>query len=242
MMTIMTIKPANYAYWVCLFVFLWASSVIAAESRAVANEESRFRIFVNDAEVGQEQFSITHSGGDLKSNSTLEFKTTGLRRQHVRIETQLVADKNFLPKSYHVRTDADGNKSAISATFAPGQATFEFLANGSPRKSGIIVGDRFWVLDTNVFHHFLFIAQQFDLNQIDKTQSFEVVIPQELNVGVLKVRWAGSETVSINGKSRNLNRLVADTGAAQIHLWIDEKKILHKIAFPAKRIEAVRKS
>ena len=242
MMAIMTIKSANYAYWACLLAFLCASSVIAAESRAAANEESRFRIFVNGAEVGQEQFSITHSGGDLKSNSTLEFKTTGLRRQHVRIETQLVADENFLPKSYHVRTDVDGNKTAISATFVPGQAAFEFLANGIPRKSGIIVGDRFLVLDTNVFHHFNFIAQQFDLNQMDKTQSFEVVIPQELNVGILKVRWAGSETVSINGKSRNLNRLIADTGAVQIHLWIDEKKILYKIAFPAKRIEAVRKS
>jgi hypothetical protein len=240
MMAIMTIKP-NFTCWIYLLAFLCVSSAVAAESRAIANEESQFKIFVNGKEVGLEKFSIAHSGADLKSNSTLEFKTTGIKRQTVRIETQLVADSNFSPRSYQVRTDVDGKKSAISATFVPGQATFEYLVNGSPRKSGLIVGDKFWALDTNVFHHFIFIAQQFDLNQLDKTQSFEVVIPQEINVGVLKVRWAGAEEVSINGKSRNLQRLIADAGAAQINLWIDEKKILHKIAFPAKQIEAVRK-
>jgi len=57
---------------------------------------------------------------------------------------------------------------------------------GIPRRSGLLLGDKFLVLDTNVFHHFVFIARLFDFNSKDKSQSMQVVIPQEMDKGILK--------------------------------------------------------
>ena len=113
-------------------------------------------------------------------------------------------------------------------------------AAGSPRKTGLLVGDRYIVLDTNVFHHFVFIARLFDFNSKEKSQSMEVVIPQELENGLLKISEIAVEKLSIRGKKRELHHLRADSGQVQIDLWVDDQHILYKIALPVKGIEVVR--
>ena len=69
------------------------------------------------------------------------------------------------------------------------------------------------------------------------TQTIEVVIPQELDGGKLKVSEIGLERMSIRGKKMDLHHLNADSGMLLIDLWIDDQKILYKIALPAKKIE-----
>ena len=97
------------------------------------------------------------------------------------------------------------------------------------------------VLDTNVFHHYIIVARLFDF-RTDKSQSIEVVIPQELDGGILKVREIGLERVSTGGKKRDLHHLRVDSGLLQIDLWVDDQQTLYKIALPAKKIEVIRKS
>ena len=156
------------------------------------------------------------------------------------METELVMDNQLAPRSYLIRTDVGGQKGAMKASFDQGEASFEFLAGGIPRKSGLLVGDRCLVLDTNVFHHFVFIARIFDFDSQDKSQSMEVVIPQEMDKGTLRVSDLGVEKTSIRGRNRALHHLKADTGSVLIELWVDDQHTLYKIAMPAKGIEVLR--
>jgi hypothetical protein len=80
----------------------------------------------------------------------------------------------------------------------------------------------------------------FDLST-GKEQSIEVVIPQELDGGFLKVRDSGIDRQQIGGKKMDLHHLKADSGLLQIDLWVDDQRTLFKIAVPAKKIEVFRK-
>ncbi|NLT65669.1 MAG: hypothetical protein GXX84_03610 [Acidobacteria bacterium] len=232
------LKPAGAG--VLIFLGFILPAVIGAEQNAW-RDEARFEIFVNGEEIGEERFSIRASGDSVTSSSTLSFKTPR-SGQSVRIETQLAANARFVPKNYEVRTDINGKKGIVKGVFAPGEASFEYLAAGKPTKSGLLVGDEYLVLDTNVFHHFVFVGRLFDLGNKENAQSVEVVIPQELENGILRIREVGIEKIRVDGKNRELHHLSADSGTVQIDLWIDDKNVLYKIALPAKGLEIVRNS
>jgi hypothetical protein len=145
-----------------------------------------------------------------------------------------------MPKTYEVRTEIGGHRQTIKGTFAPSQAVFEYLADGIPRKNGLLVGDRYAILDTNVFHHYIFTIRLFDFRIRGKSQSIDAVIPQEIDAGILKITDVGTEQVSLRGKRKELHHLKADSGSLQIDLWVDEEPVLYKIALPSKRLEAIR--
>jgi hypothetical protein len=229
--------------YACLYlavIILLLPSMGHGVDQKAAREQAQFDIYVGGKEMGQEKFSIQASGDSIASSSTLNFRDPGKSRQTVKIETELAMDERFVPRSYQLRTDVGGQKGIMKAVFAKGEASFEFLVNKSPAKSGLLVGDRFSVLDTNVFHHFVFIARLFDFDSKEDPQSMEVVIPQEQRNGILKVRHAGLEKVDIRGGKKELHHLKADTGTVQIDLWIDAQHVLYKIAVPVKRIEVIR--
>ena len=223
-------------------LFAWmlpAVSVPVGEQKSFL-EESQFSINIAGKEVGREKFAIRTSAEKVSSSSILEFQEGGKKGHKMKIETQLTADAQFVPKAYQLKTDIDGQKGLIQGTFTPSEAMFEISGSGAPRKSGMLVGDHYQILDSNVFHHYVFIARAFDLNGNEKPQSFEVVVPQELDSGVLKVSNAGVEKISLHGKMKELNHLKADSGELKIDMWVDGQKILHKIAIPAKKIEIIR--
>ena len=155
------------------------------------------------------------------------------------METQLSMDSHYLPQTYRLRTDVDGLKGTVNGTFSSGEASFEYLGSGTPKKRGLLVGDHFIILDTNVFHHFIFLVRSFDFST-GKSQSIEAVIPQELDNGVLKVSEIAVERLTIGGKKMDLHHLRADSGVLSIDLWVDDRPILYKIALPAKKIEVIR--
>jgi hypothetical protein len=215
-------------------------TVVSAKDEVRKPEEAQFKIFVDGKEIGQEDFSIAVSGDTITSHSVVNFKNIGSKRQKVQMESQLNMDGYYKPRTYQLRTNVDGQKGTINGTFAKNEATFEYRGSGNPRQRGMLLGDSFIVLDTNVFHHFIFVVRLFDFS-VDKDQSIEVVIPQELDGGMLKISEVGIDRVSIGGKKRDLHRLRADSGVLQIDLWVDDQQTLFKIAVPAKKIEVIRK-
>jgi len=206
---------------------------------APQREESQFGIYVAGKEIGYEKFSILSSADPIESKSVVSFQDPGGKHKKVKMETQLSMDRHFMPRAYQLRTDVEGQKGMIAGTFAPGEATFEYKGSGNPLKRGLLVGDRYVILDTNVFHHFIFIARLFNLGS-GSAQSIEAVIPQELQGGKLKVSEVGLERMSIHGKKMDLHHLKADSGVLFIDLWIDDRQIVYKIALPAKKIEVIR--
>jgi hypothetical protein len=207
----------------------------------IATEEAQFAVYIAGKELGREKFLIQNFENSIKSSSIGSFRNLGNKQQNVRIETRLEMDTSLQPKSYEIQTESGGPKEIILGAFIPNQATFEYRGGGSPRRKGLLVGDAYSLLDSNVFHHFVFIARKYDFEVKDKTQSFEVVVPQELHDGTLKVREVGMERVWIQRKNRDLHHLKADSGRLAIDLWVDDNRILYKIALPSKSIEVVRR-
>jgi hypothetical protein len=223
----------------CSVLLLLIYPVFGAEQKA-SREDGQFDIYVAGKKIGGEKFLIQNSTDSVSSSSTMNLRDPANSRQNIKMETELKMNGQLVPQAYLLRTEVNGQKGLLKGTFAAGQASFEYLAGGSPLKRGLLVGDRFVVLDTNVFYHFVFIARLFDFESKEKTQSMEVVIPQELDNGVLKVSEMGVETTSVHGKKRELHHLRADSGTVKIDLWIDDHRILYKIALPLKGIEVIR--
>jgi hypothetical protein len=211
---------------------------LAAEE-APQREESKFDIYVGGKDIGSESFSIRSSADAVESTSIVNFRDPGKTRKKVRLETQLSMDSRFSPRNYQLRTDVEGQKGTITGIFTPGEATFDYKGSDKPIRRGLLIGDRCILLDTNVFHHFTFVARLYDLRK-GGTQTIEVVIPQELEGGKLKVSEVGLEKISIRGKKMDLHHLNADSGVLLIDLWIDDQKMLYKIEIPANKIDVIR--
>jgi hypothetical protein len=214
----------------------WAGSPEQKPGR----EEGQFRITVGGKEIGSEKYVITASDDSAGSSSIVEFQNPGEGRQKVRFETRLEMDSRYRPRNYELRSDVSGQKGTILGKFAPNQAIFEYQGAPAARKNGLLVGEQYTLLDTNVFHHFVFLARLFDFNSKEKIQRFEVVIPQESDSGVLKVSELNRERVSVRGKKIETHHLQADSGSLLVQLWIDEEHVLYKIAVKDKGIEVIR--
>ncbi len=223
-------------------LFLWAAffilpAPVQGSETAPSREESQFKIYIAGKEVGKEKFAILASSEGVVSSSILEFKEPGEKSRKVKMETRLKADSLFSPQTYSLKTDIGGQKGAIAGTFSPGEAMFEIQGGGGRR--GILVGERCMILDSNIFHHFIFIVRAFDFGG-KKLQLYEAVVPQELDGGVLRVGDLGTDRIFIRGKGMDLNHLRVDSGRLIIDLWSDSRRILHKISIPAKRVEVIR--
>jgi hypothetical protein len=230
----------NSCLAMALLIFVWSSPSTLSDDRKPSREEGRFDIYVAGKEVGQEKFSIESSSDSITSKSAMSFRNPGGQHESVQIDTQLKMDSQYMPQTYQVGSLIGGRKRIMKSTFVPGQANFEYQADGVPGKSGLLVGDRYVILDTNVFHHFIFIGRLFNFSKTEKWQSIEAVIPQEMDSGNLKIIDLGVEPVSVRGKNRELHHLKANSGPLLIDLWVDDKHVLHKIALPAKQLEVIR--
>ena len=204
-----------------------------------SREEGEYRISAAGKEIGVEKYAMAASADTVRSTSTLEFHNPGSGPQKIQLETNLEMDGNYVPRSYELKSQVDGQKGSILGQFAPNQVIFEYSGGGRSVRNGLLLGDRFTVLDTNVFHHFIFLARLFKYDGGAKPQTFEVVIPQDKDTGTLKIRELNKESLSIEGKKINTIHLLIDSGALQIHLWVDSKRVLRKIAVPDKGIEVL---
>jgi hypothetical protein len=212
---------------------------VYGKASALSRDEGRFDIYVAGKEIGQEKYAVEVFEDSIHSRSNLNFRDPSRENKRVRIETELTMNRDYIPLSYQLKTDIDGRKVTMAGKFVKGQANFEYRLDGIPRKRGLFVGEHYTILDTNVFHHFTFIVQRFAMAP-NKSNSMEVIIPQELSNGILKVIDAGIEETSLRGKKRSLRRLKVDSGALIIDLWVDERNTLYKIELPVKGIEVVR--
>lgn len=221
-----------------LLCFLTATST--ATGNGEDREEGVFHIRLGGEEVGSERFTLISTGEKVSSASVLQFRNPAETRQRVQMETQLEMNSRFVPLNYQLRSDVDGKKGSILGIFTPGQAMFEYSGTGSPRKAGVLVGKEYTLLDSNIFHHFIFLARLFDFESRDKVQKFEVVIPQETDSGILSVKVGGKENLKVRGKNVEARRLDVDSGAFVMQLWVDRRHTLVRIAVPSKRIEVER--
>ena len=221
-------------------MLLLAGPAVAGEAKKAGKEEGEFRILLQGKEIGFEKFVIVAEADSVNSSSTVEFRTSGNSRTKVHLETKLEMDARFVPRRYQCSIDVDGKRANISSNISPNEAMFEYTGTPQPRKNGVLVGERYTILDSNVFHHFIFLSRLFDFDSNERIQQMEVVIPQEMDEGVLKMSRRERETIQVRGKKKETRHLKVDSGSVQMDLWVDDQRNLQKIAVPDKGIEVIR--
>jgi hypothetical protein len=215
-----------------------AGGAVAMEKK-VSRQEGEYRIYFEGREIGAEKYVLAASGGGITSSSTLDFRSPGAENQKITLETKLEADGQCVPRSYELKSEIDGQKGTIRGSFAPNQAIFEYSGGGVSRRNGLLVGKSYTILDSNIFHHFIFLARLYKYDGGSNRQAFDVVIPQEKDVGTLQISGLGKETIVVRGKRYGTTRLLVDSGSLQIQLWVDNDHIPRKIAVPDRGIEVL---
>jgi hypothetical protein len=221
------------------FTFLFVYSTGAADVKS-GREEGEFRIYFSGKDVGNEKFVIVSTAEASSSTSILQFRNPSGGHEKIQLETKLDMGPQYLPRRYELKSEVNGLKGTIVGTFNPNQVIFEYMNGTTARKSGLLVGEKFTVLDTNIFHHFIFLARLYDFDGKGKTQKFEVAIPQEPDSGFLQISEIKGETLTVRGKKVETHHLQADSGTLVVDLWVDNQRILHKIAVKSKEIEVIR--
>ena len=210
-------------------------------TRKPAAEDGEFVIFFGAREIGSEKFAIQAAAESVTSSSVLEFRNPATPGQKVRMETKLEMNGDYVPRSYLLKTDVDGLRGSITGSFAPNQVMFDFEGKGTNRRSGLLLPSRYTMLDSNIYHHFIFLVRLFDFDSREKTQRFEVLVPQEDDSGVLKVSELRRAEMELRGKKREVRVLQAASDALQLQLWVDKDGVLQKISVPSKGLEVVRR-
>jgi hypothetical protein len=234
------IMRTNRKHIACLAAsaFMLLPAGVAVEKKAT-RLEGEYHIVSSGREVGVEKYVLETSADGVKSSSLLDLQNPGPGLKKASLETRLEMDEQFVPRSYELKSEVDGEKGTIHGSFSPNQAIFDYSGKGVSFRNGLLVGNRYTILDTNVFHHFIFLARLFKYNESKTPQIFEVLIPQDKNTGTVRITELNKETLLIKGKKAGVNHLLLDSGSLQIHLWIDNERIPRKISVPDKGIEVL---
>ena len=217
---------------------LLLASGVASEKKA-ARLEGEYHIVSSGQEIGVERYALETSAAGIKSMSLLDLHNPGTGLKKVSLETRLEMDAQYVPRDYELKSDVDGEKGTMRGSFAPNQVIFEYSSKGVSFRNGLLLGSRYTILDTNVFHHFIFLARLFKYKEGKTPQTFEVLIPQEKDTGTVSITELNKETLLIKGKKASVSHLLLDSGSLQIHLWVDNERIPRKISVPGKGIEVL---
>jgi len=198
------------------------------------NDKGKFKILINDNPVGHEEFEITQNNGIWTGKATTHLSPEGSPAAVV--TGTLTLEPNGAPISYEWTSQSDKSNSAHIA-FANSVAKMTVQLQGSRAfeqdltyNSPLIA-----VLDDNLYYQYAILARVYNWNRRG-SQTFPVLVPQELLPGTITVDWAGA--VSAEGKS--YERLKVVTSDLQVILYLDSNHRLMRLEVPSSKAAVVR--
>lgn len=195
-------------------------------------DKGNFRIIVNGRQIGKEQFEIKSDGGSWIAHGSSEVQTPD-GPTHVSGTLELHSDGT--PAHYEWSTQGPKNASA-SIDFNSLTASMDVrLAGAKPYMQTLTFSSApIVVLDNNLYHQYAILAHLYDREK-KGSQTFSVLVPQELTPGAITVDSAGTENV----KGKTLEELTAKTEDLEVHLYLDNGRIV-RITAPANNAEIDR--
>jgi len=230
---------ACYASVVLWCVIAFGLLATAAQKKVAAGslfapEKGRFNILLDGKSVGHEDFEIAASGGGWTAHGTTSMKPP--QGASSTVSGTLTLQPDGVPMTYEWSSQAEKSNSA-HVVFANGVAKMALqLQDARPFEqdfsfsSPLIV-----VLDNNLYHQYAVLARVYDWSKRG-TQSFPVLIPQELTPGTITVDSAGA--ISAEGKSYEGLKVI--TNDLEIVLYLDGTHRLVRMEVPAAKVSVVR--
>lgn len=215
---------------------LSGAALAAPAAHGQAVDSGTFVVYVEDHEVGTEQFLITQSG----TGASAEVMAAGRVRLRLADGT-LELDPRLTargigtdPVSYQV--DVGGSSpSRVVGTVGGGRFSAKIVTTTGEQLREYVASSGAVVLEQGVAHHYHFLAQRTHQGRVP------VIIPRENRQVMATVASRGEETVTINGAQATLFHLVVHpAGGDEHHVWVDALNRVVRVEVPARAYRAER--
>jgi hypothetical protein len=215
-------------------LFTHAAQKKSATASVFVPDKGKFKVLLDGKSIGQEEFEINQSGVGWIAKGSTHLTVEGAPATTVTGDLSL--EPNGTPISYEWTSQTDKNSSAHIA-FVNNVAKMTIQLGGAhPFEQDLTFNSPLVVvLDDNLYYQYAVLARVYDWNRRG-TQTFSVLVPQELLPGTITVD--GSGAVSADGKS--YEGLKVTTSDLQVILYLDSNHRLMRLEVPASKAAVIR--
>jgi hypothetical protein len=222
----------------CCSIFglvLTKSSAAAGGAPVFSPDKGKLVIQLNGETIGSEQFEVTQAGNNWLAKGTTELMVPGTKAA-TSVSGTLMLQPDGAPISYEWTSRADKTNGA-HVVFSNGTAKITLQMQGArPFEQDLSFNAPvIAVLDNNLYHQYALLAKLYDWSKRG-TQTFPVLIPQDLTPGTISVEATGSTT--LDGKSYEGLRVT--TADLEVILLLDSNHRLMRLEVPSAKVSVVR--
>ena len=239
-------SPATRLFSAAWMILLLAPSLLLAQGEkgskpraaapvvSLAEDKGKFRILLDGQPVGREEFEISSAGREWQARGTTHITPPGGVATQVQGTLRLAADGS--PSRYEWSTQGEKKASAIVTFQGPVASITLLLQNSQPFEQMFSFDSpRILILDNNLYHQYAVLARLYDWSARG-SQTFPVLIPQEMTPGSITVESIGPQ--SVEGKTLELLRV--RTPDLEIDLYLDSNRRLVQLSVPSSKALILR--
>lgn len=218
---------------------LGAALILAAPlcgAAAPDSQEGQLRILVDGQLIGRERYRITRTATEIQARAEVELEVEG---QKTRQTSSLLLGADLHPRSYEwkmetprttwVRLEFEGAVATLRYPLSDGKEDRQVFNFETPRVA---------LLDNNVFHHYLLLAEFYDY-QAGGAQTVKVFVPQAVQPGEARLELRGVETLEVDGRPQPVRQLAITTEDNEVLLWVTESGRFVRLRAPQSNVEVV---
>ena len=209
-----------------------ASSAGSKPASLFSPDKGTFRILVNGQQVGKEEFELGPSGGNWIAHDNAEIQGA---EGATRVSGTLELHPDGTPQHYEWSTQG-AKKASAAIGFEGPTATIELRVEGAKpyTQQFTFNSPQVVILDNNLYYQYAVLARLYDWNK-KGTQTFSVLVPQELTPGSVTVESAGTQDAS----GKKLEELAVKTPDLEVDLFLDGQRLVRIVA-PSTNAEILR--
>lgn len=208
----------------------------AVPAAAQGGDQGTFKVFVEDREVGTEEFTIVQTGTGASAELLATGRVrVGLPDGTLELDSRLRARGiGADPVDYQVSVGGSAPSRTIG-TVSSGRFSAKIVTPTGEQLREYVASNGAVVLDEGVAHHYYFLAQRTHQGRVP------VIVPRENRQVIATVTSRGEESVRVNGTSATLFHLVVQPqGGDEHHVWVDALNRVVRVEVPARAWRAER--
>jgi hypothetical protein len=197
-------------------------------------DKGKLNILLDGKSVGREEFEIVSSSGGWTAKGTTKINPP--QGASSTVSGTLALHPDGTPISYEWSSQGEKNNGA-HILFANGVAKITLQMQGahSYQQDISFTSPLIAVLDNNLYYQYAVLARLYDWSR-RSSQTFPVLIPQELLPGTVSVDWAGA----LNADGKAYEGLKVTTSDLEIMLYLDSNHRLMRLEVPSAKVVVVR--
>lgn len=240
-MSILLARRESCALFAVLCMFAFAAALFAhpAQKKAppgslLTADRGKFNILLDGKSIGYEEFEIIPNGNEWIAKGTTHLAVEGSPATTVTGTLTLLPGGT--PVSYDWTSQADKTNGA-HITFENGVAKIILQIEGArPFEQDLTFNSPLvLILDNNLYHQYSILAHVYDWSRRG-SQTFSVLIPQQLTPGTITVDSAGS----LNADGKTYEGLKVTTNDIELLLYLDNNHRLMRLEVPASKAVVAR--